>query len=190
MLTEKFNKYHIDINETFEGGIMKISEFYGKKVESTAGKRGYVISVNARAGKVECLVCADEDENEFAVDINYIKSIGDKIIYEDRESAIKASKPLRLGCAGFDEQGNFLGKLEDCTFSKNKLLKAKIGKKNYPAEGLQLGDIAIVKAIKTVKADVVSGGKIIIKKGTPLTAQVLDTAQTAGEYVQTSLKSL
>ena len=158
---------------------MKISEFYGKKVESTAGKKGYVISVNANAGKLECLICADEDENEFAVDIkNIVSAENNLIIYEDRESAIKASRPLRLGCAGFDEKGVYLGNLEEYTFSKNKLLKAK------------MGDIIIVKKIKRVNADVVKDGKVIIKKGTPLTAEVLAAAETQGEYIQTNLKSI
>ena len=164
---------------------MKVSDLYGKKIESTAGKKGYIISVNANAGRLECLICADEDENEFAVDINSIVSVeNNKIIYEDRESAIKAAKPLRL------ENGAYLGFLEEYTFSKNKLLKAKIGKKTYPADSVLTGDVAIVKRVKRIKADVVKNGKVIIKKGTPLTAEVLASAEAQGEYVQTNLKSI
>ena len=167
---------------------MKVSDLYGKKIESTAGKKGYIISVNANAGRLECLICADEDENEFAVDINSIVSVeNNKIIYEDRESAIKAAKPLRLGCAGFDENGAYLGFLEEYTFSKNKLLKAK---KPSPADSVLTGDVAIVKRVKRIKADVVKDGKVIIKKGTPLTAEVLASAEAQGEYVQTNLKSI
>ena len=59
---------------------MKISSIYGKKVESTAGRRGYVISVNANGGRLECLVCADEEENEFSIDVKNIISIDNKII--------------------------------------------------------------------------------------------------------------
>ena len=40
---------------------MKVSDLYGKKIESTACKKGYIISVNANAGRLECLICADED---------------------------------------------------------------------------------------------------------------------------------
>jgi len=114
---------------------MKVSMFYGKPVESTAGKKGYVISVNANAGRLECLVCADEDEKEFFVDLKNVISIDGKIVYEDRDSAFKASKPVRLGRAGFDENGKYLGNLEDYVFSGNKLLKAKIGKKKLPRRG-------------------------------------------------------
>lgn len=84
----------------------------------------------------------------------------------------------------------YLGNLEEYTFSKNKLLKAKIGKKTYSADGILLGDIIIVKKIKRVNADVIKDGKVIIKKGTPLTAEVLAAAETQGEYIQTNLKSI
>lgn len=169
---------------------MNVSIFYGKKIESTAGKKGYVISVNATAGRLECLGCADEDENEFIVDVKNIISYGDTILFDDRESAIKAAKPIRLGCAGFDEKGNFLGTLQEYTFSKNRLLKAKIGKKKYPSDGIVCGDIVIVKGAKKLKHDVIKDGKVLIKKGTPLTGEVLKTAEDSGEYVQTNLKSI
>ncbi len=39
---------------------MNISFFYGMRVESTAGKSGYVIGVNVREDRLECLKCADE----------------------------------------------------------------------------------------------------------------------------------
>ncbi len=52
------------------------------------------------------------------------------------------------------------------------------------------GDVAIVKRVKRIKADVVKDGKVIIKKGTPLTAEVLASAEAQGEYVQTNLKSI
>lgn len=169
---------------------MNISELYGKKVKSTVGKTGYVVSVKATAGRLECLVCADEDENEFAVDVRNIISVDDKIVYEDRESAIKAAKPIRLGCAGYDENGKYIGDLTEYTFSGNKLLKAKIGKKNYPSAGLTLGDVIIVKKTKKLKSDVVKDGKVIIKKGTHVTDEVLSAAEAQGEYIQTNLKSI
>lgn len=169
---------------------MNVSEFFGKKVVSTQGKEGYVISVNGGAGRVECLVCADGDEREFFIDVKNVLSVGDKIIYEDRQSAMKSARPLRLGRAGFDEKGTYLGEVEDYTFKGNKLLKAKIGKKNYAADELTCGDVVIVKGKKRLKEDVISGGKVILKKGTPVTPEVLEKARAAGEYVQTNLKSI
>lgn len=169
---------------------MKLSSLFGKEVISTAGKRGYVISVNANGGKLEGLVCADEDEREFTVDMDNVKSLGEIIVFEDRQSAMSASSPLRLGRAGYDDKGAYLGILEDFTFSGKKLLKAKIGKKNYPAEGLIFGDVIIVKSGRTLRFDVEKGGKVILKKGARLTQDALDKAYKEGEYVQAHLKSL
>lgn len=169
---------------------MNISELFGKKIVSTQGKVGYIVSVNGGAGRVECLLCADAEENEFTVDVKNIISLGEKIIYEDRESAIKSAQPLRLGRAVFDEKGIYIGDVEDYVFIKDKPLKAKIGKKNYPAEGLVCGDVVIVKNTKRLKSNVTKNGKIIIKKGTAVTPEILLKAQENGEYVQTNLKTL
>lgn len=169
---------------------MKISEIYGKRVESTAGKSGYVIAIKANGQILECLICADENENEFTVDINNIVKFGEVIIFNDRESAIKSALPIRLGRAGFDECGKYLGNLEEYLFEGNTILKAKIGKKNYPAEGLVCGDAVIVKKFKKLKGNVLKDGKIIIRSGTYLTDEVLNNAKLHGEYVQTTMKSL
>ena len=154
---------------------MKLSLFYGKKVVSTDGKCGYVLSVNANGGVLECLRCADEDENEFYIDIKNIVSVGDKIIYEDRARAIKASKPLRLGCAGYDERGVFLGNVTE---------------KNYPAAGIECGDAVIVKNCVKLKSDVKKDGKVIIKKGEALSKETVNKAVEAGEFVQTTMKTI
>ena len=169
---------------------MKISELYGKTVESTTGKHGYVVSVNAYGNELQCLICADADENLFTVDIKNVLSVEPKIVYEDRESVIKAATPVRLGRAGFDESGTYLGSLQDFSVKDYKLVSAKIGKKNYPAKGLVSGDIIIVKKPKTLKADVIKGGKIILRRGSTLTEDALDRAADEGEYVQANLKSL
>ncbi len=168
---------------------MKVSDFCGKIIESTAGKRGYVISVNARAGKVVCLVCADENERKFRVDINSVISFKEKIIFEDGGTAEKNSLPLRLGRACFDESGKYLGVLEDFILTKDRITGAKIGKKRYPAESLAMGDVVIVKKMRLLKDDVEKDGKIILRKGTPLTEEALIKAQQAGEYVQANLKT-
>lgn len=169
---------------------MKISEIYGKTVESTTGKKGYVITVKANGDKLECLICADENENEFTVDINNVVKFGERIIFNDRESAIKSAVPVRLGRASFDESGKYLGNLEEYLFEGATLLRAKIGKKNYPAEELVCGDAVIVKKLKRLKGNVMKEGKIIIKSGTYLSDEVLNDAKEQGEYVQTKMKSI
>lgn len=169
---------------------MKISELYGKKVESTAGRLGYVVSCNGTAGRLVCLLCADENENEFYVDVKNVISVGNKIIFEDRETAIKSAKPIRLGRAGFNEAGKYLGTLTDLDFKGTKIQRAKIGRRSYPAEKILMGDAIIVPEVKRVKSDVIKDGKVIIKKGAKVNSQTLAAAEQNGEYVQTNLKSI
>ena len=169
---------------------MNVSLLYGKKVVSTEGRRGYVISVNAADGKIECLTCADEDENEFYIDMKNVLKIEETILFEDRERAIKNAKPIRLGRASYDESGMYLGNLEDVSRSGKKMLKVKIGKKNYSPATLIYGDVVIAKKTKKLKSNVVKDGVIIIKKGTPVTDDVLEKAEKEGELIQTNLKSI
>ena len=61
---------------------MKLSSIFGKKIISKAGKSGYVISVYADGGKICGLVCADENENEFFVGADSIKSVKTNIAYK------------------------------------------------------------------------------------------------------------
>lgn len=168
---------------------MKVSSIYGKKIMSTEGKEGYVISVNAE-GQCLYLVCADGNEKEFCVDMDSVVSIGDKIIYDGTECINLSAVPLRLGRAGVDMRGHYLGNLEDFTILRGRLKTAKIGKKNYPVEGLILGDVIIVKDLRSLKNDVVKDGSTLFKKGTFVTDEILSEAAAAGEYVQTTLKSI
>ena len=168
---------------------MKVSEFLGKSILSTGGKEGYVISVNTD-GQNLILVCADGNEREFAVEMSSVISVSDKIIYDGTETDKKGFVPLRLGKAGFDMRGNYLGNLTDLTFLSGKLKTAKIGKKNYPAEGIILGDVIIVKDMRRLKADVIKDNKTLFKKGAFVTDEVLSEAAENGEYVQTTLKTL
>lgn len=168
---------------------MKVSSIYGKRILSTSGKCGYVISVNAGEQSI-FFVCADDNEKEFCVDMASVISVGDKIIYDGTECVSQNAVPLRLGRAGFDIQGNYLGKLEDFTVMGKQLKTAKIGKKNYPVEGLIFGDVIIVKNVRRLNCDVVKNGNTLFKKGTVVTDGVLAEAAAAGEYVQTTLKSL
>ena len=68
---------------------MKISQLFGKKVLSTAGKRGYVVSATVEDTKLASLVCADEDEKEFIIDAANVKSIKDKVIFKDEKNFFK-----------------------------------------------------------------------------------------------------
>ncbi|MDE5722274.1 MAG: hypothetical protein K2I30_06025 [Clostridia bacterium] len=170
---------------------MKLSQLFGKPVLSTAGKKGYIISVNGNAGKVQCLVCADENENEFSVDIKNVISVKNTVLYEDRESVLKQSVPIRLGKPVFDSEGKFLGHLADFTVENGSIDFAHVGKKKFSANDFVCGDAVILrKQVRVLKSDVEKDGKVIIKRGTPLTPEVLEKACEHGEYVQANLKSI
>ena len=169
---------------------MNVSLLFGKKVVSTEGRKGYVISVNAAAGRIECLTCADEDENEFYVDMKNVLKIDETILFEDRDKAIKSAKPIRLGRASYNDEGIYLGNLEDMSCSGKRILRVKIGKKSYAPNTLVYGDVVIAKKTKRLKSDVIKDGVVIIKKGTPVTGDVLKKAEKEGELIQTNLKSI
>lgn len=169
---------------------MNVSEFLGKIAESADGKRGYVISVNTYDGGKIYLKCADENEREFSVDFKDAIYTGDKILFTVSNTCLPLAKSLRLGTAAVDENGTYIGVIEDFSIKEGKISKIKIGKKNYPAECVTLGDVAIIRRVERIKSDVKKNGRIILKKGTCLTDETLAAAQDAGEYVQTKLKTL
>lgn len=169
---------------------MNVSDLYGQKIVSTTGKKGYIISVNASDEAIEGLVCADSDEREFIVDVKNIIRYGNEIVYEDRESSIRKAKPIRLGRVSYTTDGKYLGLVEEFVLKGNKITGVKIGAKKYPVQAVVFGDAAIVKGVKKLKSDVVKDGKVIIKKGTAITDEVMEKAVQNGEYIQTNLKSI
>lgn len=170
---------------------MKISSLYGMPVISKQGKRGYVLSVNATEGKLQCLICADENENEFIIDFKDVLSVKNCVKFTDRASEIKNSLPVRLGKPAYDKCGNFLGFVTDMEFSNGKITGVRIGRKKYDADCAEINDAAIISDFKKVlKSDVEKDGKVIIKKGTVLTDEVLKRAFDEGEYVQANLKCI
>ena len=101
-----------------------------------------------------------------------------------------AGAPLRLGKPVFDCEGAYLGRLTDFTAEKNVLLFAHSGAKKFSADDIVCGDAVIVKSsARVLKSDVKKNGRIIIRKGTPLTPETLEKAEKHGEYVQANLKT-
>lgn len=169
---------------------MKVSALYGKKTLSTAGKEGYVISVNVSGAKIVSLTCADENERRFLVSAESVKCVKEKVVYVDGGKAA-AGTPLRLGKPVFDCEGTYLGKLTDFTAEKNVLAFAHAGAKKFSADDVVCGDAVIVKSsARVLKSDVKKNGKILIRRGTPLSPEALQKAQKQGEYVQANLKSI
>lgn len=167
---------------------MKLCDFYGKRILSTAGNEGYVWGVLAE-GDCLFLVCADGDEREFVVDMQCVLSVKECIIFNGFTARPKNAVPVRLGRPCFDINGIYLGNLTDYTLAGGKLKTAKIGKKNYPAGALVSGDVIIVNGPR-LNANVTKNGKTLFKKGEFISQDTFERAAAAGEYVQTKLKSL
>ena len=170
---------------------MKLSQVFGKAVESLTERSGYVISVNACGNKITSLTCADRDEAEFDIPIKNVKSIKRAITYTCCGVREKNEKSVRLGKPVFDCEGTFVGKLTDMSFEKNKITCIYVGNKKFPADDVICGDAVIIKSnIRFLRSDVEKNGKIIFKRGTPLTDAIAEKAQFMGEYVQTNLKTI
>ena len=169
---------------------MKVSVYFGKETLSTAGKKGYVISVNISGGKIVSFTCADENEKRFLIDADSVKSVKKKVIYTEGGKAA-AGTPLRLGVPVYDCEGNLIGKLTDFIVEKNTLVTACAGTKKYAADDVVCKDAVIIKSsAKILKSDVKKNGRVILKKGTSLSAETLKKAEKAGEYIQANLKTI
>lgn len=169
---------------------MKVSSLLGKIAEGAGGKRGYVISANVNGRGEVFLKCADENEREFTVLARNITGADEKVTFSEGQSAPPPCRALRIGTAAVDEKGAYIGVIEEFFLKDGRISKVKIGKKNYPAERLTLGDVVIVKTFKKLKSDVTKNGKIILKKGAYLTEEAAAAAEAEGEYVQTRLKTI
>ncbi len=170
---------------------MKLSQVFGKPVESASGRSGYIISVNACGNKITGFTCADRDELEFDIPAKNIKSIKDTVIYTRGGNRGDGEKSVRLGRPVFDCEGNFIGKLTDITFDKFTITHIYVGNKKFSADDVICGDAVIIKnSVRFLKSDVIKNGKIIFKRGTPVTDGIAEKAQLVGEYVQTNLKTI
>ena len=170
---------------------MKISLLFGKKVESASGKPGYILRVNAEGLDITSLTCVDEDEQEFVVPVKNIKSIKNTVVYSHADGYAGNERSLSLGKPVFDSEGNFVGKLTEIVTEKYKMVSVTAGNKKFSAEDIICGDAVIIKnSVKFLKSDVKKNGKIIFRKGTPVTCEIEKKAQLLGEYVQTSLKTI
>ena len=169
---------------------MKVSSLYGKKIFCMDGRKGYVTGVNFKADKITGFTCADLDENEFTVSFESVTGIKDKINCKAADEVI-SGEPLRLGKPVFGCDAKYEGMLTDITAEGGILTVAHIGKRKFPYRDVIMGDAVIIKSsARVLKSDVKKNGKIFLKRGTPVTQEILDKAQRAGEYVQTNLKTM
>ncbi len=169
---------------------MRLSKLLAAEIEN-GEKSGYVFGVNENYDGELSLACADENEEEFTVPFDNIKSVKEKIIFSKTSEENGFSKPVRLGKPVFDCEGNFIGRLADIIIEKGQISAIIAGNRKFSASDVVSGDAVLIKnSISFLKSDVRKNGKTIIRKGTPLTDEIAEKAQKSGEYVQTKLKSL
>ena len=170
---------------------MKISCLFGKKVESNLGNRGYILRVNAIGKDITGFTCVDFDEQEFYIPVKNVKSIKNTLTYSHTGNENVSEKSLCLGKPVFDCEGNFVGRLNDIVTEKYRIINIVVGNKKFSADDVICGDVVIIKSsVKFLKSDVKKNGRIIFRRGTPVTDEVAEKAQRLGEYVQTNLKTL
>ena len=170
---------------------MKLSTIYGKRVENAAGRCGYVLRINASGNKITGFTCADGDEVEFDVPVKNVKSIKNVVTYTYGGERGADEKSITLGKPVFDSEGNYIGRLTDITAEKNVITLMHVGNKKFSSNDVICGDAVIIKnTVRFLKSDVKKNGKIIFRRGTPVTGEVAEKARLAGEYVQTSLKTI
>ena len=170
---------------------MKISQMFGKKVESAAGRVGYILRVNAIGREITSFTCADGDDEEFDIPVKNIKSIKSTVSYSGEGKCAEGARSISLGKPVYDCEGNFVGILTEIVTEKYTINSICVGNKKFSAEDTVCGDAIIIKnSVAFLKSDVKKNGKIIFRKGTPLSKEVTAKAQRVGEYVQTHLKSI
>ena len=170
---------------------MKISWLFGKGVESVSGRSGYILRVNAVENDITSFTCVDNDEQEFDIPVKNIKSVKDSVTYSYAGKIGGAEKSISLGKPVFDCEGNYIGKLTEIITEKYKIVSVFVGNKKFSAEDIIYGDAVLIKSsVRFLKSDVKKNGKVIFRRGTPLTDEVAQKAQLVGEYVQTNLKTI
>ena len=170
---------------------MKVSQLFGKRVESASGTSGYILRVNAIGKEITSLTCADEDEQEFDIPVKNIKSIKNTVTYSYTGKHGGGERSLSLGKPVFDCDGNFVGRLTEIVTEKYTITSVSVGNKKFSADDIVCGDAVIIKSsVRFLKSDVKRKGKILFRKGTPLSDEVAKKAQLLGEYVQTNLKTI
>ena len=125
---------------------MKISQLYGKKIESSNKKKcGYILGISHTGDRIDGYICCNESENEFFADSSAARFIGDRAIVLKTDKAAKRGARLKLGHAVYSEDGKFLGHVEDYTVKGNKIIYAHVGRRKLDFGRLSFGDVAILK---------------------------------------------
>lgn len=126
---------------------MKVSQLYGKRIESADKKtHGVILGVSCAENVIEGYICFDEQENEFFASAVGARNLKDKVTFKKLGKENKCSYRLRLGLPVYSQSGKLLGSLSDCTVKGGKLTAIFCKNKKYPISRLNISDAVIVKS--------------------------------------------
>ena len=130
---------------------MEFSKLIGKRILSTDGEAvGYALKayLSQDLTALECLWCADDEENEFALLASSIQKIGDAIIAVNEKTSAPVGIPCPVGKAVFDEQGNLLGVASALTSGANGTLTVvgPCGEKEFSVKRICAGDTVMIRS--------------------------------------------
>jgi hypothetical protein len=126
---------------------MKISELYGKRVESEDKlTNGFIMGVRHDGGKIRFLHCFDNDDKEFFIDVSDLTQRDGQLIFKKTARVEKSCLSIRLGSPIYSDKGKFLGRLTDAECTNFTIKSAFADNKKYPAKRVIFGDAIIVKS--------------------------------------------
>lgn len=128
---------------------MQLTSLIGKQILSPAGEHiGYVLAARPSRDlkKVSCLVCADDDEEEFFLPMKNVLSCGDALIAQRVRASSPTGIPCPVGNAVYSHKGERIGTLGELFVGEDPLFTVyeESGQVNYPPARVAVGDSLIV----------------------------------------------
>ena len=134
---------------------MLLSSLLGTPVVAKNGdKMGYVLNVllTKNRKKPACLICADEDENEYCLPYRALVSLGDAAIISPAPFSSPEGEKSPLGTPVYSESGKALGYVTDVDFqSDGAYLLLSQSETRIPVERARFGQAIILKSEKAAK---------------------------------------
>lgn len=142
-----------DIKNIKDTTIMQLTSLIGKQILSPAGEHiGYVLAARPSRDlkKVSCLVCADENEEEFFLPVKNVLSFGDALIAQHTHAAAPSGIPCPISSAVYSSEGERIGTLGELLIGEDAdplfIVHEDGAKFTYPLSRVALGDSIIVYA--------------------------------------------
>lgn len=125
---------------------MKISNLYGKRIESEDKKKhGVIMAISCADNLIDGYICFDEDEKEFFAQADGGKVLKDRVTFSKVGKENKNSFRLRLGIPAYSYEGRFLGNVSDYSVVGGRLNVVFIANKRFSTKNINVSDAIIIK---------------------------------------------